>query len=226
VVRIHAGKFGVDKVLIDLCKLALENLAQWRGNEEIPQSFLNALFANNQTLKSRYEVETQRAGFLRDLHAFFKLVEQSRSGSETSSPEADQSQLGKLEQRLLEMANGYGIDLASTDMTNLDDTKTTTLLKPIQTDLLDLFDLVHGEQKQRGDFSPESFWESLLTLVAEYTEGFNNDEIRAIFQEASLEHHLDGQLITPRYIGLKIGIIRKRRDERQVVHLTTQRGRR
>ena len=65
-----------------------------------------------------------------------------------------------------------------------------------------------------------------MDLVAEYTEGFNNDEIRAIFQEASLEHHLEGQLITPRYIGLKIGLIRKRRDERQVMHLSATRGRR
>jgi hypothetical protein len=37
---------------------------------------------------------------------------------------------------------------------------------------------------------------------------------------------MEGQLITPRYIGKKIGLIRKRRDERKAVHLSAQRGHR
>ena len=77
-----------------------------------------------------------------------------------------------------------------------------------------------------NDFSPDTIVQATLDLVAEYTDGFNNDEIRAIFQEASLEHHLEGQPVTPRYLGLKIGLLRKRRDERQIVHLSAQRGRR
>lgn len=225
VASIHSIKFGVDKVLIELCKLVLENLDSWRGNRKIPQTFLNTLTANNSALKSRYDIEGQRAGFLRDLQVLFKLVEQSQSTTDTDIATVDQSQLEKLKKRILEIANGYGIDLVSMDMANLDEDNASVQLKPIQTDLRDIFALVHGETKL-GGFSPESFWEGILNLVAEYTEGFNNDEIRAIFQEASLDYHLDGQLITPRYIGLKIGIIRKRRDERQIVHLATPRSHR
>lgn len=97
------------------------------------------------------------------------------------------------------------------------------MLRPMQADLRDLFALL---QAQRRRLAPADLWAAVIDLVAEYTVDFNNDEIRAIFQEASLEHHMEGQLITPRYLGQKIGLIRNRRDEREAVHLSAQRGRR
>ena len=65
-----------------------------------------------------------------------------------------------------------------------------------------------------------------MDLIAEYTDGFNNDEIRAVFQEASLDYRMEGQLVTPRYLGVKVGLIKQRRDEREVTHLSRERGRR
>ncbi len=65
----------------------------------------------------------------------------------------------------------------------------------------------------------EGFITALIDLVAIHSKGFNNDEIRAIFQEASLEYHLEGRILTPRYFGSKTAALKKRRQERHHVHL-------
>jgi len=93
----------------------------------------------------------------------------------------------------------------------------------MQADLRDLHKLVQGQSGPDQGFSADAFVGGALDLIAEYTEGFNNDEIRAVFQESSLDHHLEGRLITPRSLGLKVGLIRKRRDEREIVHLSAGR---
>ena len=65
----------------------------------------------------------------------------------------------------------------------------------------------------------QGFITALIDLVAIHSEGFNNDEIRAIFQEASLEHHLEGRILNPRYFGSKTAALKKRRQERHHLHL-------
>ena len=74
------------------------------------------------------------------------------------------------------------------------------------------------ELEQEGVDS-DRFMTALIDLVAIHSEGFNNDEIRAIFQEASLEHHLEGRTLTPHFFGAKITAIQRRRQERRHVHL-------
>ncbi len=59
---------------------------------------------------------------------------------------------------------------------------------------------------------------SILDLVAEHTEGFNGDEIRAIFQELARQVR-QGKTITAESFGIQIGLIRKRRDERLISHV-------
>jgi hypothetical protein len=58
----------------------------------------------------------------------------------------------------------------------------------------------------------------ILELVAEHTEGFNGDELRAIFQELARQVR-QGQSITTESFGIQIGLIRKRRDERMITHV-------
>ncbi|NPA25719.1 MAG: hypothetical protein GXO34_07835, partial [Deltaproteobacteria bacterium] len=65
----------------------------------------------------------------------------------------------------------------------------------------------------------QDFFQALIDLVAIHSEGFNNDEIRAVFQEASLEHHLEGRVLTPAFFGAKIAALHRRRQERSHQHL-------
>jgi hypothetical protein len=58
----------------------------------------------------------------------------------------------------------------------------------------------------------------ILDLVAEHTEGFNGDEIRAIFQDLARQIR-QGGTITAESFGIQIGLIRKRRDERLIAHV-------
>jgi transitional endoplasmic reticulum ATPase len=220
VAAIHAEKFGVDILIRDLIQLVLENLDGWKG-DELPSAFLEMLFQKHPGYRLRYEAQGQQAGFLRDLIGFFELVKGARS-PEAVDGQAEESLLVSLEDRLRRLAPKYGLDPDSLAAQG----DPAGRLEIMQNDLQDLFQLVKGQEGKESEFSPNLLVQSTLDLVAEYTDNFNNDEIRAIFQEASLEHHLEGQLITPRYLGLKIGLLRKRRDERQVVHLSPQRGRR
>jgi transitional endoplasmic reticulum ATPase len=64
----------------------------------------------------------------------------------------------------------------------------------------------------------------LLDLIAHYTEGFNGDEIRAIFQEVARQARRQ-EVVTAELFGMQIGLIKKRRDERLLNHPGTD-GRR
>ena len=78
----------------------------------------------------------------------------------------------------------------------------------------DLQTLMHKLEQEGVD--TEDFITALIDLVAIHSEGFNNDEIRAIFQEASLEHHLEGRILNPRYFGSKLQTLKRRRQERRL----------
>ncbi|MBN2809415.1 MAG: 26S protease regulatory subunit [Deltaproteobacteria bacterium] len=65
----------------------------------------------------------------------------------------------------------------------------------------------------------DDFINGLIDLIAIHSDGFNNDEIRAVFQEASLEHHLEGRVLSPRFFGSKLAALKRRRQERSHRHL-------
>jgi hypothetical protein len=156
-----------------------------------------------------------------ELQVLFHLIQSAQQQKEIAD-EMDNSILAQMKQRLLKIGPEYGLDLSQIDLAvSMDGAP----LQPMQTDLMSMFKFLQEETQPDASFSPDVFVSNVMDLIAEYTESFNNDEIRAIFQEASLEYHLEGQLITPRYLGLKVGLIRKRRDERQTIHLSGARRR-
>ncbi|HLW03745.1 MAG TPA: ATP-binding protein [Ktedonobacterales bacterium] len=216
----HAEKFRVVEILSDLCKLALEHLPAWEKRQAIPPAFLQALFSRFPSCRERYETQRQTTGLARELEGVFHMVKATQK--QQPGEDAANTTLKQIEQRLVQIAQNYGVNLnESTAPGSLENNKASRLMQSTQNDLLDLFKLLQEEQRDNRSFSPEMFVSSVLNLIAEYTESFNNDEIRAVFQEASLEYHLEGVLITPRFLGMKVGLIRKRRDERQTVHLST-----
>jgi transitional endoplasmic reticulum ATPase len=220
VAQIHAKSFGVDELLKDLCILASRHLEKSSNAEQgVPKAFLDTLFVKHPPYKKRFDMEEQRAGFLRELKDFFAFVRQCR---DKTVEQADLHILDKVDGRVVELGKHYGVDLTKEDL-SMKNQEAEAWLTPMQSDIRDLFSLLQQERRKQDGLAPETFLNAILDLVAEYTINFNNDEIRAIFQEASLEHHMEGQLITPRYIGQKIGLIRKRRDERQAVHLSGRR---
>jgi AAA+ superfamily predicted ATPase len=225
VAEIHAERFGVDNLLKDLCRLASEHLAAWEASGgQIPAAFLEALFEAHERYQTRYEIEAQRAGFLRELQDFFTFVRDNQyAGAE--GDEAQTALLDQMSERLVKVGRRYGLDLDAEELPDLSAEEAEAWLLPMRSDIRDLFAMLLQERRRKsGGLTPETFLSAVMDLVAEYTVDFNNDEIRAIFQEARMEHHMDGQLITPRYIGQKIGLIHKRRDEREASGLSEDRG--
>jgi SpoVK/Ycf46/Vps4 family AAA+-type ATPase len=202
----HAKNFGVDQLLIHLCKEA-QNYPRPNGGDEteMAEKFLKALCDRHPPYRERYEDDKRRAGFLRDLGDFLKSLEEFRE-----TDPATEGTLQRVSEAVLKIGEQNGVDLTTCDP-KADGS-------PMAADLRDLLAFVRLEA---SDKSPDLFYDAVIDLVAEYTEKFNNDEIRAIFQEAALEHHMEGELVTPRYLGKKIGLIHKRRDERQAQHLAT-----
>ncbi len=219
VARIHARSFGIDRLLEDSLQLALPHRAAWERDQQIPEAFLNDLFEQHPPYRARFDRDSQRAGLLRDLHGFFQVVRQVGE-RKTKAVDPESSVLPQLQTRLRKMAETHGLDL---DTATPADAGTGE--DSMAAGIRELFELLRQQRRETHDCSPEGLLQSLLDLIAEYTEGFNNDEIRVIFQEASLEHHMEGRLVTPRYLGMKIGLVRKRRDEREVTHLSAERGR-
>jgi transitional endoplasmic reticulum ATPase len=232
VAEIHAQNFGVDKLLKDLCQHASEFIPEWEqsgageAQRQVPAAFLQKLFAAHAPYERRYRVEEQRAGFMREVQKFFSFLHDCQRASGSVQEEQQAGVLEELKQRLIQLGDRYGLDLSGDDLPELEAPQTESWMMPMRSDLRDLFAVLLQERRKQGGLTPETFFAAVMDLVSEYTINFNNDEIRAIFQEASLEHHLEGQLVTPRYLGQKIGLIRKRRDEREAVHLSGQRGRR
>jgi SpoVK/Ycf46/Vps4 family AAA+-type ATPase len=223
VAAIHAKSFGVDALLGGLCELALRHAGDWDEGRPIPEAFLEALFSRHPAYQVRYDAEQHRAGFVRDLREFYAVVRKARAGG--GNGDGDGQLAARLEEDLVRRATRYGLDL--TRDRPADAAAEDAALAPMRADLRDLLGLLRAP---RGGGSavltPEAFVQGVLDLAAEYTDGFNNDEIRAVFQEASLEYQMDGQLVTPRYLGMKVGLIKTRRDEREVTHLSPGRGRR
>ncbi len=226
VASIHAKKFGVDAMLRSLCELALPYIQSWESRGQIPTEFLEALFKQYPPCESRYKTQVQTAEFVRELQGLFTLVRVPIKPAyklewAEDIEEPDNLALALIRERLLEIGATYGLDFGKVDPSAPID----STLQPMQADLIGLFKLLQEESRQTSSFSPEAFVDNVLDLVAEHTESFNNDEIRAIFQEASLEYHLDGQLLAPSYFDMKIDIICKRREERRMTHLRGARRR-
>ncbi|KPA11743.1 ATP-binding protein [Candidatus Magnetomorum sp. HK-1] len=210
VARIHAQKFGVDQLLINLFILAKEYVEQFRSSgRHIPQAFYDTLFEKHPPYKDAFSEEEKQADFARDIKAYFDFITRL---SKDNSFEADDL-IPKLKEKLSNLGKNYGVNISEQSSPEIQDTNPGFL--PMQTDIYDLFSMI-ASHDQKG-LSKDIYLNTTLNLVAEYTKGFNNDEIRAVFQEASLEHHMEGQLITPRYIAQRIGLIQKRRDEREAM---------
>jgi SpoVK/Ycf46/Vps4 family AAA+-type ATPase len=94
--------------------------------------------------------------------------------------------------------------------------------QPIQIELPDPAARRRIAEIHAGSFEVELPDPCLPDLIAEHTDGFNGDEIRAIFQELARGVR-QGQAVTPESFGVQIGLIRKRRDERLISHIGTTR---
>lgn len=232
VAEIHAQNFGVDKLLKDLCRHATEFMTEWEqsgatdAQRQVPAAFLEKLFAAHAPYRRRYEMEERHGGFLREVQKFFVFLRDCGQARPGQQEKESLALVEEMKQRLIQLGGRYGLDFSADELPDIDAPQAESWMMPMRSDLRDLFGVLLQERQKHGGLTPDALAAAVMDLVAEYTINFNNDEIRAIFQEAGLEHHLEGQLVTPRYLGQKIGLIRKRRDEREAVHLSGQRGRR
>ncbi len=214
VARIHAGRCGIDRLVKDLCALALAHApADPQAGEDIPAGFARALFARYPQYGERYGREKKREAFVRDLRGFFDFLQSCRDQAPEPAPFLD-----RMEEKIRRLGRDHGADLDQRDADG------AAVPNAMAAGIRDLAAALAAERQGDGRAAPGQIWNTLLDLVAGYTEDFNNDEIRAIFQEAGLDHHMEGCLITPRYLGMKIGLIRKRRDERRAMHLESERA--
>lgn len=223
VARIHAEDFGVDRLLQGTYALISQHLQTWETSAEheamrsMPQTFLDKLFEQYQPYHARHEREKKDAAFLRELQDFFSFVRDLSGQKENQAPDKTAAQVIT---RLTELGKKWNIQMPQA--AEAPDAKQQASI-PMHAELHDWFQMLATEMHAQTGMDAGAFFDALLDLVAEYTENFNNDEIRAVFQEASLEYHLEGRLISPAYLGQKIGAIRKRRDERDKTHLAQRR---
>ena len=80
---------------------------------------------------------------------------------------------------------------------------------------------IHARAFEIADKLPQG----TIELVAEYTEGLNGDELRAVFQEAASAMLLHGRKLDIELIGELVGRMRERRDQQTRRHLRDRRQR-
>ncbi len=211
VADLHARGFGIHRLLVELCRQLAACRDGWPvagANDSPPPELLASLLAEHRVLAGRCRDEATRLAVMEELKEMFAVLAVGREMDGNAMPA-----IAALRERFLAFGRRYGLDFTA----GKPPTAAGQLPADLATAINDLYRAVCPVDA--ATLAAEEFYEALLDLVAEHTAGFNNDELRAVFQEASLERHLEGRLPTPRYLGGKIGQISRRRRQRHQVHL-------
>ncbi len=226
VAKIHAKNLDVDKVMKDLFLLANKYLDEWKAAKEayIPEQLLDELYEGNPRTRQRRNQEFAIQNFQSELTDFFKFILSLKKGVDHFEQES--SLITQIEIQLDKLGKKYGFNLAdfektytnkedqtATALTEVDSADPTTKISFFDSDLHELFHAVYKSKLDKGEVSADAYFDAVLNLIAEFTEDFNNDQIRLIFQEAYIDFISSGQIITPRYLGQKIGLIQNDKDK-------------
>ncbi len=214
VADLHARGFGVHDHLKRLAGEIMGRLAS--DGDELTETrlgdLLSTLTAHSSAVAVRYKQEREKKLIVGELRELVELLADAASAFRRDG--AAMPLLDDLYRRFCQLGHRHGLDF-SPDQGS--ESQVNGGSQGLVDELQEIFFMVN--QERQAGISPESFYRSVIELVAEYSEQFNNDELRAIFQEASLEYHLEGRMITPRYLGEKIRQIRSRRQQQSDVHL-------
>lgn len=221
VAKIHAKELGIEEAACKVFNLAKQHLSQWKGADQpIPPIFLEELFsldgngsenqitAEESKIKRWFEGEKTKQKFSKELAEFTKVI----YAIQDKFKNTESSLLEQINTKIIELGQRYGINLSPESLPDLNLDNNERLSGP-QRDIRSLFQTIESLKSANGEISDKIYFNTLMDLIAEFTDGFNNDEIRAIFQEISMDAEGFGQIITPRYIGEKIGLLQKRRTE-------------
>ncbi len=209
VARIHAASFGIDDYLQKFFKVIEQKPpGQFWQQQDLTDFFVALDGADSVTLQHP-ESETRAESVVAELNNFTEFINDCRV---KCSP-TDLVLLDKLTGRVREMRSRLGVDSQLSGNAGF-------VYSELDADYDELNELLALLVQERGTgLDAAGFLETIIDLVAIHADGFNNDEIRAVFQEASLDHHLEGALLSPRYFGRKVGEIQRRRQERTHVHM-------
>ncbi|HIE06684.1 MAG TPA: 26S protease regulatory subunit [Desulfarculaceae bacterium] len=205
VARIHAASFGIDDYLKKFFAIVEKKPQGKLWQEQDLKEFFTALDGPDSDLQKSPGREGSESEIIAELNNFSSFINDCRLERDP----ADLALLDELSERVQEMIARLagGTDYDSEHVTS----------DPGFNEFDELMTLLVRERSTGLDAN--GFLETIIDLVALHAEDFNNDEIRAVFQEASLDHHLEGSLLSPRYFGRKVGEIQRRRQERTHVHL-------
>ncbi len=207
VARIHAASFGIDDYLKKFFTIVEQKPPGqfWQQSDLV--DFFTALAGSDAIYPAAVENET--SSVVAELNNFAEFINNCR----VNCSSVDLALLDKLSARVREMISGLGGVLPV-------DAAYDAAASELDSDYDELNELLTLLVQERGSgLDAAGFLETIIDLVAIHADGFNNDEIRAVFQEASLDHHLEGVLLSPRYFGRKVGEIQRRRQERTQVHI-------
>ena len=209
VARIHAASFGIDDYLKKFFTIVEQKPPGqfWQQGDLV--DFFAALDGADSTLLQQPEREGRAVNLVAELNGFSEFINDCR----VDCGPTDLALLDQLTERVREILLRLGVNSPMDDAVDSD-------ISELNSDYDELNELLTLLVQERGTgLDAAGFLETIIDLVAIHAEDFNNDEIRAIFQEASLDHHLEGALLSPRYFGRKVGEIQRRRQERTHVHL-------
>ena len=205
VARIHAASFGIDDYLKKFFAIVEKKPQGKLWQEHDLEEFFTALDGSDSDPQKSLGRERSESEIIAELNNFSAFINDCRLERDPADLALLDELSGRVQEMIVRLAGG----------TDYDSEHVTS--DPGFNEFDELMTLLVRERSTGLD--ADGFLETIIDLVALHAEDFNNDEIRAVFQEASLDYHLEGSLLSPRYFGRKVGEIQRRRQERTHVHM-------
>lgn len=215
---LYAKKYGLDTMLIKLFELIKKHFDTWyksadiEKSKEIPVDFFQELLTEYNYYEKSYTKNI--SVFKDDLKELFSVINEFNSTNKNENNEI----VKKLSEQLIEIGKRYDIEFKKNDEQKTDDSGNEES-NSFKKDLISLFQQFELESSNLDNISGSSYYNMVISVIAEYTEGFNNDEIRMVFQDAYIDYLQEGKLISPKYFGIKVGEIRKSKEENETMHI-------
>ncbi|MDO6433085.1 ATP-binding protein [Flavitalea sp. BT771] len=210
VASLHAQHYKIDKIVAITLEICMKHFKAWQESAEdgqerqISDTFFSEITATFPSIAMRLKNESAQLELRSEIAGFLTFLQglEQKGGMEPRDTTLVKAIAGRFESMKSK------IQPAGTAVPDLQFSPKTVLEREFE----EIYTLLQGEVSENPAFITKDYMTFLIDLIAEFTEGCNNDQIGSLFKEALIAHSLEGRLLTPRYFGEQIGVIKAMKE--------------
>jgi transitional endoplasmic reticulum ATPase len=205
VARLHGKYYKIDKIIDDTLSICMKHFEAWKNsddepeNRKIPNSFYQEIGTLFPAVAKRIEDDMINMTINTEVDFFFDFIhsleaEKSKNGQHVEIIRVISDKVSKLREHIQADKKQTSEEIAKKS--------------PLERDFEDLYMVLQAELSEELTTLPEDYFNYLMVLIAQFTDGWNNDQIGNLFKEAMIAHSLEGRLLSPKYFGEQIGKVK------------------